>query len=64
MLEISKMACDMDMVSTLNFSLILILMIGNINHTKKGEKYEGNWENDKKHGKGKITYANGDSFKG
>lgn len=29
-----------------------------------GDRYEGNWKNDKRSGKGEMRYANGDSYVG
>lgn len=29
-----------------------------------GEKYEGEWKNDKAHGKGTLTYVRGDKYVG
>ena len=29
-----------------------------------GEKYEGQWHENKKHGQGRCTYANGDVYEG
>ena len=31
---------------------------------KTVKEYEGNWENDKRHGWGTQTYDNGDSYRG
>ena len=33
-------------------------------HIRKGDKYEGDFANDKRHGKGKYTYANGNKYEG
>lgn len=29
-------------------------------HCGDGDRYEGEWQNDKRHGKGKMTYAGDD----
>ena len=31
---------------------------------KNGDKYEGGWLNDKRHGQGKYTWADGDFYEG
>jgi hypothetical protein len=43
--------------------VILTLSLGVMNYAS-GEKYDGQWKDDKKQGRGVYTYLNGDRYEG